>query len=79
MLGVYKALNSEQAAGKFKQASNKAKQMSAKEENKNLGIESRKTSPVKKSGGSSKGGQLSKKEREIGSMQGDMVAGKPTQ
>ena len=77
MLGVYKALNSEAAAGKFKQASNKAKQMSAKEENKTLGIESRKASPVKKTAGSSKGGQLSKKERETSSMAGDMVSGKP--
>ena len=79
MLGVYKALNSEATAGKFKQASNKAKQMSAKEENKSLGIENRKTSPVKKSGGSSKGGQLSKKERETSTMAGDMVTGKPAQ
>ncbi len=76
MLGVYKALASEAAAGKFKQQTASKARAAAKAENSSIGIETRKSSPVKKQSGSSRGGALSKKERETSSMAGDMVTGR---
>ena len=76
MLGVYKALASEATAGKFKQQSQSKERAAKAQDNRNLGIDSRKSSPVKSKAGSSRGGALSKKERETGSMAGDMVAGR---
>lgn len=75
MLGVYKVLNAEQAAGKFKQSAGKARQ-AKNAANKDIGIESRKSSPVKKAGGmgSSRGGALSKKVRETTALGGEMMA-----
>lgn len=76
MLSVYKALNSEQAAGKFKQQSASKARAAKVAENKNLGIETRKSSPVKKAGGvgASRGGALSKRERETTALGGDLMA-----
>jgi len=77
MLGVYKALASEAAAGKFKQQTASKQRAAAKAEAQSIGIESRKSNPVKGVKGSSRGGALSKKERETTSMAGDMVSGRP--
>lgn len=65
MMSVYKALNAEQTAGKYKQMSASKQKAAAAAANQAIGIEKRKSSPVKKGGlGSSRGGALSKRERE---------------
>ena len=76
MLGVYKALNAEQTAGKYKQQSASKARAAAAQENKSLGIDSRKSSPVKANRGSSRGGGLSKKEREVTQMGVDLKEGR---
>lgn len=74
MMAVYKALNTDVAGGQYKQqtAANKAKAQRAA--NAAIGIETRKGSPVKKQGGSSKGGVLSKKLRETTALSGEYMA-----
>ena len=75
MLGVYKVLGAEMAGSKFKQSSASKQKAAAAEQSKNMGIEARKGTPVKKSGGSSRGGVLSKKERETSTLGSDLVTG----
>ena len=77
MLGVYKVLNAEQNAGKFNKASASKAKAAAKAADAAIGIGPRKSSPVKKQAGSSRGGGLSKKERETSQMAGDLQSGKP--
>ena len=79
MLGVYKALASEVTAGKYKQATASKARAAAKAADNAIGIETRKSSPVKANAGGSRGGALSKKERETSSMAGDMVQGRPAE
>ena len=76
MMAVYKALNSEQAAGKYKQQSKSKERMAAVQADKSIGIETRKSSPVKSNRGASRGGALSKKDRETNVISGDIVAGR---
>ena len=77
MMGVLKVLNAEQTASKFKQAASKGKSRQEQAAaNKEIGIESRKASPVKGTKGSSKGGQIKKKEREVMALTKGMVDGK---
>jgi len=73
---VYKALKGEESAGKFKNQTASKMRAAVSAENRNLGIETRKTSPTKTAAGSSRGGGLSKKEREISNMGGDLMSGK---
>ena len=74
MMAVYKALASDVASGQYK-AQNAAKQRQAqKAADAAIGIEPRKGSPVKKVGGSSKGGVLSKKLRETSALSGEYMA-----
>ena len=68
-----KALNAEAGAGKFAAKSSKVRAASADDAS---GVEKRKGSPVKKQAGASKGGQLSKKEREVMGMAKSLVDGK---
>ena len=73
LLGIHKVLNSaghgmqQQKASKIRQAK--------KEAMTNIGVEPRKSSPVKKQQGSSRGGSLSKKLRETTGLTGDMMDG----
>jgi hypothetical protein len=70
-IGVLKALNSEAGAAKF------AKSSKAKSSDGDAGASiSRPSSPVKGAKGVSKGGQISKKEREVMSMAKGVVEGK---
>ena len=74
MLGVYKALSAEQTASKYKQSASKARAAKAAA-NRDIGIETRKSSPVKKGGaGSSRGGALSKRERETNAIGNDLMS-----
>jgi hypothetical protein len=68
--GVLKALNAELASSKFS-----SKGGSRKAASDDI-VEKRKGSPVKKQLGTSKGGQLGKKEREVMGMAQDLVSGK---
>ena len=71
LLGVHKALSADAGAGKFKQQSAskaRAAKAAAKKDMADMGIEARKSSPVKKSAGASRGGSLSKKFRETVSL-----------
>ena len=70
-VGVLKALASEAGAAKY---GRKAK--ASKGADDGAVVEQRKGSPVKKTTGASKGGQLSKKEREVMGMATDIVGGK---
>ena len=76
MMAVYKALSSEQTASKFKSTTAGKAKAAAKAADAAIGIEARKSSPVKKQAGSSRGGGLSKKERETATMGSDLVATK---
>ena len=70
LLRVHKALSADAGAGKFKQQSaskTRAAKASAKKDMADMGIE-KKSSPVKKSAGASRGGSLSKKFRETVSL-----------
>ena len=77
MLGVYKVLNTEQSGAAFKKQTASKARAAKNAENAAIGIETRKSSPVKSQRGSSRGGSLSKKMRETTSMAGDMVTNKP--
>lgn len=70
-VGVLKALASEAGAAKYGQRAKKGKVDEVAQ-----ATETRKGSPVKKTTGASKGGQLSKKEREVMGMASDIVGGK---
>jgi hypothetical protein len=63
-IGVWKSLQGEVSAAKYGKAEGRAQRANKAAEDKELGIESRKKSPVKTQRGSSRGGKLSKKERE---------------
>ena len=76
MIGVYKALKSDESAGKFKQQNTSKARQAKKDENTQLGIENRKSSPVKQKAGASRGGGLNKKLREHAMTGGDMMSGK---
>lgn len=69
--GVLKALNAEQASSKFSSKGGSTRKAAGDEI-----VEKRKGSPVKKTLGTSKGGQLGKKEREVMGMAQDLVSGK---
>lgn len=71
-LGVLKALKSEAGADKFA----KKRSGSAAKSSGGVEIEKARGSPVKKQMGASKGGQISKKEREVMGMASGTVAGK---
>ena len=68
---MLKALNAEQAASKFSSKGGASRKAAGEDI-----VEKRKGSPVKKVLGTSKGGQLGKKEREVMGMAQDLVSGK---
>ena len=76
MVGVYKALLSEATAAKFKSQSRSKEKAEITAQNKEMGIETRKSSPVKGAAGASRGGQLNKKEREVMGMSQGAMTGK---
>ena len=76
LLSVYKVLNSAASAGNFKQQSKSKERAAAVQADKSIGIETRKSSPVKSNRGASRGGGLSKKDRETSTISGDIVAGR---
>jgi hypothetical protein len=76
LVGVYKVLTSNENAGKHKNQSATKVRQAAVEVDRALGIEGRKSSPTKSVAGSSRGGGLSKKEREITNLGGDLMAGR---
>lgn len=69
---MLKALASEAGAAKYGQRKKKG----PVSDDASFEPEKRKGSPVKKTAGASKGGQLSKKEREVMGMASDIVGGK---
>lgn len=78
-IGTYKALQSQQTAAKFKNQSRSKERAAEVAANKEMGIETRKSSPVKGAAGASRGGQLNKKEREIMGLTTGAVYGKETE
>ena len=74
LLGVWKALQTSQSAEKYAKSMTRSKERAAqKEEDKAIGLDSKKSSPVKGNKGTSRGGNVSKKMREITGMTKDMV------
>lgn len=73
-LGVLKALQSEAGASKHRKSSTSAKKGKSSAGGDDF-VEKRKGSPVKKQLGASKGGQISKKEREVMGMAKGLVDG----
>ena len=74
-LNVFKVLSNELSAGKFKQQKASLVRAAKKEAEREVGIEARKSTPVRKAG-SSRRGRVSKKESEQGGLQDDMREGK---
>ena len=73
-IAVIKALKGEESAARFQAGTKKAKQTGPKEVVDE--VTKRKGSPVKKTAGASKGGQLSKKERETMALSRDRMEGR---
>ena len=71
---MYKQLNAAQTAEKYQKNVSRSKQRAAQvQQDKEIGITSKKGSPVKSVKGASKGGQLKKKIRQTAVLQKELI------